>query len=551
MTKQNQNKNDQDLTVFIFIFAVAMILWVYKRIPVVLASIVAHKYISGFVFSVVINASLFLIKKRIAINFEKISAEKILETRTDDSFYVGRSETGKKVYLPESARTKHTQVVGTTSAGKTESVILPWAIRDIEQGRGFIIVDGKSDRSLLDKLYSYCAKHKRTKDFRLFSLVNIEESHTYNPLACGEPEEVAERVFASFTMENEYYRAVQFEIFKQALMIFNKAKVVPTFIKLSQAISSPEVLLTLAQKGKDDLLITWATRFRALAKDTLDERTSGLLNQLGYFTSGKTAVLFNSDHPTVDIQKAMAEGLIIYFQLPVMKTPTLGAATGKMLLQNIQSAISDRHNEKDKEVPLFSIMLDDFTEYLTPSFVTLLNKSRSANVGVVFAHQALGDLSGLGEAIKNTILTNSNIKVFMRTNESESAEYYAKTYGTKTGTKTTERQTKGTFGSEKTGDGSVRDVEEFIYHPNIFKRELGIGEAVMIVPLNKGAQAVRLQFEKLDDLDAAEIPRVAKPEPRLLEKPSVKTATQVELKSRPPASEKDQIAEAATGTGAA
>lgn len=99
----------------------------------------------------------------------------------------------------------------------------------------------------------------------------------------------------------------------------------------------------------------------------------------------------------------MEEGLIIYFQLPAMKTPTLGLATGKMLLQNIQSAISSRHNEKDKSVPLFSIFLDDFTEYLTPSFVTLLNKSRSANVGVVFAHQALGDLAGLGEAVKNAI----------------------------------------------------------------------------------------------------------------------------------------------------
>lgn len=73
----------------------------------------------------------------------------------------------------------------------------------------------------------------------------------------------------------------------------------------------------------------------------------------------------------------------------------------------------------------FSVYLDDFTEYLTPSFVTLLNKSRSANVGIVFAHQALGDLDGLGDGVKNTILTNSNLKVFMRTNEPESAEYFS------------------------------------------------------------------------------------------------------------------------------
>lgn len=517
MTKDTPNGNNSDFTVFLFLAACFLSYWLYRKAPQMINLLLAHKYISGAVFSFLINGLIFYTKKKTLEHQAQISNDRVLERPAENSFPVGLSNLGKTIYLPEAARTKHTQVVGTTSAGKTESVILPWAVHDIKCGRGFVIIDGKSDRSLLDKLYAYCAEHKRTKDFKLFSLVNIDESHTYNPLADGEPEEVAERIFASFTMENEYYRAVQFEIFKQALMIFDKAKEIPTFIKLSQAIASPDILLTLAQRGRDQFLISWAARFKGLAKDTLDERTSGLLNQLGFFTSGKTAVLFNSEYPTINIEKAMEEGLIYYFQLPVMKTPTLGMATGKMLLQNIQSAVSSRHLDTDKSVPLYSIFLDDFTEYLTPSFVTLLNKSRSANVGVVFAHQALGDLAGLGEAVKNTILTNSNLKIFMRTNENDSAEYYAKAFGTKTGTKITERQTKTNLGTEKTGEGSVRDVEEFIFHPNIFKRDLGVGEAIMIVPLNKGAKAVRLKFEKLSDIEPIQIPIVAKPEPKLLD----------------------------------
>lgn len=105
----------------------------------------------------------------------------------------------------------------------------------------------------------------------------------------------------------------------------------------------------------------------------------------------------------------------------------------------------------------------------------------------------------------------------MRTNQDDSAEYYAKTYGTRSGSKTTERQTKTHLGTEKTGDGSVREVEEFIFHPNIFKQEIGIGEAVMIVPLNKGTKAVRLKLDMLEDIDSLEIPIVAKPEPRMFE----------------------------------
>jgi hypothetical protein len=72
---------------------------------------------------------------------------------------------------------------------------LPWAIQDIEQGRGLILIDGKSDRSLLDKLWAYAVKHKRQKDFRLFSLSSPDESHQFNEVK-GQPFVVAELVAA-------------------------------------------------------------------------------------------------------------------------------------------------------------------------------------------------------------------------------------------------------------------------------------------------------------------------------------------------------------------
>ncbi|MBL7554189.1 MAG: type IV secretory system conjugative DNA transfer family protein [Bdellovibrionaceae bacterium] len=511
--KKTNSDPESDKNLFLFAILIFSSVWIYKLIPIVTKFILTHKYYFGTGLSLVLTAIIVLIKNRLIQIKQKNDAKHILQRESENSFFIGTSYDGKDIFLPESSRTKHTQVVGTTSSGKTESVIIPWSIQDIKKGRGFIIIDGKSDRSLVDKLYAYAVKYKRSKDFRLFSLVNIEESDTYNPLAGGSPDEVAERVFSSFDFENEYYRNIQYEFFKQTLSIFYKSNLVPTFVKLIKVISDASLLYELALKTKDSLLIQWAARVKSLSRETLEERTSGLVNQLSHFASSETAKLFNSEHPSIDIEKAMSEGLILYFQLPVLKTPTLGKATGKMLLQNIQSAVSSRHLDKDKNVPLFSIFLDDFSEYLTPSFVSLLNKSRSANVGVVFAHQALGDLETLGDAIKNTILTNSNIKVFMRTNENESAEYFAKTCGTQTGTKTTDRQTKGTFGSEKTGDGSIREVEEFIYHPNTFKKELATGEAIMVVPFHKNVTTVRINLEMAEDLPTQKLPIIIKPDP--------------------------------------
>ncbi|MFA6018556.1 MAG: TraM recognition domain-containing protein, partial [Patescibacteria group bacterium] len=161
------------------------------------------------------------------------------------------------------------------------------------------------------------------------------------------------------------------------------------------------------------------------------------------------------------------------------------------------------HRNKAKDQNFYAVFLDDFTEYLYPGFVSVLNKSRSANVGIVFAHQALGDIKTLGDAIANSILTNANIKVFMRGNDPDSAEYFAKVIGTVKAVKYTERTKKGIFRAENTGDASAREVDEFIVHPNFFKSELGVGQAVMVVPHEAGSKAITLKFDRYEDLIAS------------------------------------------------
>jgi len=417
----------------------------------------------------------------------------------------------------------HTQVIGTTNAGKTESVILPWAIQDIEQGRGLVLIDGKADRSLLDKLWAYVVKAGREKDFRLFSLSHINESHQFNPLIGGTPEEVSERVFNSFEFENAYYRSVQFEIFSQVMRIFAAKGVVPTFLRLHQAITDPNKLVALARDLEDDGLRQWATYYRDLPASERVQRTSGLTAAISHFAFGQTSTLFNAETPPITLEEALQKNLIVYFQLPVLLSPFLGKASGKMILQCLQSAVANRHRGENRDHKFFSVFLDDFSEYLYPGFVSVLNKSRSANVGVVFAHQALGDIQTMGDAIANSILTNANLKVFMRGNDPESAEYFSKVIGTVQTTKYTERTKRGFWKQDATGDASAREVEEFIVHPNRFKSELGVGEAVMVIPHEAGSKAVTIKFRKYDDLDAKPLEPVLKNLAKGLTLPEVKT----------------------------
>lgn len=431
----------------------------------------------------------------------------------EDAVLAGTTHNGRRFHIKHVYRRMHTQIIGTTNAGKTESVIIPWAVDDMKRRRGLIIIDGKSDRSLLDKLFGYAALHGRIEDVRILSLCEPRISSTFNPLAGGSPLEVTERLFRSLTFENEYFKSLQYEATLQALLVFEKCRIVATPLRLIEFLRSPAQIKHLAVKSGSDSLIEWATEFLRLKREEREQRTSGLISQLQAFCVGEMAEIFNPEASDIDLNIALERGQIIYCQLPVLKIPTLGKVTGRMILQSLQSAIASRHLGATGSREFFSVYLDDFTEYLNEGFVSLLNKSRSANVQIVFAHQALGDLAVLGDEIRNSILTNANLKVFMRTNEPESAEYFSKVIGTSETMKLTERQKTGLLGTAKTGDGSVRAVEEFKFHPNIFKQDLGVGQAVVVIPHGRGSLATRVQFAKLPDLEAQIIPTIDKATP--------------------------------------
>lgn len=489
---------------------VSLFVWTHKATLLILY--LKYRILVAFIISLVVIGLCVVAWRRYLERTEKTRlAHSVLTAEpNEDAIFAGFSKSGDRVDIKHAYRRMHTQVIGTTNAGKTESVIIPWAVDDMKRGRGLIIIDGKSDRSLMDKLYAYASQHGRADDVRILSLCSPEISHTFNPLAGGSALEITERVFKALTFENEYYKDLQYEALLFGLLILEACKIEPSPLRVIELFRSMTQLKELATRTQNQQLISWATDFLRLSREDREQRTSGLISKLQVFAVGETAEIFNQEVSQINLDEALASSHIIYCQLPVLKIPTLGKTTGKLILQALQGAIASRHLSVGGKSGFFSVYLDDFTEYLTEGFVSTLNKSRSANILITFAHQALGDLAVLGEDIQNTILTNANLKVFMRTNEPTSAEYFSSVIGTTQGQKVTERQTNGALGAVRTGEGSVRDVEEFAIHPNVFKQELGTGEAVVVVPHARGSIPVRLKFSKLVDLPPLSIPEVLK-----------------------------------------
>jgi hypothetical protein len=243
-------------------------------------------------------------------------------------------------------------------------VILPAIIQDIENNSGLLIIDGKSDRSFLDKLYAYTVQAGRENDFRLFSLADVKCSSAFNPLAGGTPQEVVERVFSSFPFENEYYRNVQYKIFLALVRLICERRVVPTIRLVHALLTDMDVLNAWLKDCQDQSLRRMLTQFMEEPPRDRTEKTSGLDAYLSHFTAGEMAPLFNAKDPDIQLDQVLRRKQICYFQLPTMYFPFLAEATGKLVLQCFQNAVAKRHLGKAPKSGFFSCYLDDFQDYV-------------------------------------------------------------------------------------------------------------------------------------------------------------------------------------------
>jgi hypothetical protein len=408
-----------------------------------------------------------------------------------DEVYVGQTVIGQKLAIPSAIRCGHVQVVGATGSGKTESVIVPWMLQDTIQERASILVDGKGDRDILERVKSaYGEADLPLGNLAWLDLGNIDDSFVTNPLLYGSPQQIVDRLFSSFTFENEYFKSVSQEATLLVVRVLRAASVVPTFKgifellqddgKLSELLAGlPTRERTAVAKGAERLLLT-PRRERM-------EKFSGLLAQLSPFAEGELSALVNASSKEENFF-SLTDALLgrgkrtILILLPQLLYQEMAASLGKILLQEVAWAVGSREAGGYREFT--SLFLDEFGSFVYPGFIGLLNKARSTRVAIHLSHQSLGDIQSVSREFATALHTNTNVKCILGVNDPETADFFAKHFGTRKAEKKTERaERKGYFDDfERTGHMSVRDVEEYKIDPNNLRTySMGQGAISMIV----------------------------------------------------------------------
>ena len=414
--------------------------------------------------------------------------------KTNDAIVLGHDvDTGLPAIITDEDRITHGEVIGTTKTGKTYFVLCRIIAHDIARKNGCFIVDGKSDQSF-SKFINGKIKNEGRTDVAQLLLAEPEKSATYNPFFWGNPDQITERFFSAFTFDNPFYKALQFNSLRSVLIGLNTLKQIPTPALVHTHLSSYENLKSFVEELDSHPEI--AAQVAANYADTkkYQEYNAGLISYLSQLCMGDVAKIFNTPTPSIRIEEVYAKRSFLYAQIPTMQFQTLGPAVGRLLLLELMQVISVAQVKGNIPDKILSVILDDFNDFMFEGFGSLLNKGRSGRVGVIFSHQSLGDLDRVSPHFRNIVLTNTNIKIVLKTPDPDSAETLSKLFGTKKTRKRTERVQSNGFTEKKTGDSSERETEEFLFHPNVLKSELPTGEGIVLKPTSRGTECVRVKF---------------------------------------------------------
>lgn len=349
---------------------------------------------------------------------------------------------------------KHQLVLGASGSGKTFSVLEPLIIDSIEKDEVLFILDPKGDQEFRNAVYSYC-KHMDNEDkFRFFSLSSPDMSYKFNPLK-GLSDFAAKDVLISMSDYTEPYYKKRCEI--ELVKAIQKYRGI-----------NPGVELTIEGVNK------------CLPKS---EDTKGLKADLELICSSTFGQLVN-DSESPSLKDYYLEDKCFFFSLDVQMFPEASVQFGRMILAIMKTLSNDiQTNFSPDERKKCTVVVDEFGSFISPNFVDFLNKARSAQMRIVMATQSLGDIDRYGESMRKQIIDSTAVKVIMQLSDPDSREWAANLIGTKQSQRKTSRVSDRGWYESKTGDSSIRDVEEYIVHPNMIKQlQTGVGIISTSIP---------------------------------------------------------------------
>ena len=362
---------------------------------------------------------------------------------------------------------QHVFLPGASGSGKTTTLA---RITDgiLSLGYGAIIVDCKGGglRSMARDL-----ANKHSMEFYLVD-PSSKESIGYNPCQ-GDGADVANKLIGAFTYgaEGEVYKSIAMHyvpILVRGLQIANR----PINLKELSGVCEQFSMAQLAREvGKTDQGLK--DELDGLSKETGVAKSgfTTLQHRFGALLEGRFGDIFKNPD-ALNWDKATKAPSVTYIGLPATAASEDVELMGRVLAQDLKQLCHRRLQALEDGVSITPILasFDEFAALREATQITdLLLQARQAKMPCVISTQYLPEATPIKKAALQAGL------LLVHRLEAKDAEDMAAQFGTRPRPKVTHQIDWETGTTEK---GSVREVEEYVIHPNIL-RKLPVGVLAM------------------------------------------------------------------------
>lgn len=303
-------------------------------------------------------------------------------------------------------RSRHVYIIGQTGAGKSGLLEL-FALSDIFHNQGYAIIDPHGDLAVNNMKF---IPGSRMKDVVYFNPADTAHPVGFNPLEVTNPEQksnissevigVLKRMFGdSWGPRLEYI--LRFTI----LALLDRPST--TMLDIARMLTDKKFRKETLTYCTDTVVLQfWNIEFASWNDKFQAEAIAPVLNKVGAFTANPTIRnIIGQPKSTFNIRQIMDEGKILIVNLSKGLIGEDNAAIlGSFLVTKIQLAAmsrSDIPNIADRRP--FYLYVDEFQNFATDSFATILSEARKYALNLTVANQYISQMQ---ENVRDAVFGN-------------------------------------------------------------------------------------------------------------------------------------------------
>jgi hypothetical protein len=305
-----------------------------------------------------------------------------------------RGNADQKFGVKVDDRRRHVYVVGKTGVGKS-TLLENMAIADIEAGRGIAFIDphGESAEKLLDFI-----PEERLDDVIYFDPSDMEYPIAFNPMEQVGNEFrhlVASGIMGVFKKiwVDAWSARMEYILNNTLLALLELPN--STLLGVLRMFAEPPYRKKIVDNLQDPVIKAfWQNEFARYSQKLETEALAAIQNKVGQFVSNPLIRnILGQSRSTINMREIMDTGKIFIVNLSKGKMGEDNSALlGAMIISRLQLAAMSRVDIPEDRRRDFYMYVDEFQNFATDSFASILSEARKYRLSLTLAHQYIGQL---------------------------------------------------------------------------------------------------------------------------------------------------------------